>query len=195
MIDHRPALELWRRLDVVVRDLPLGLVLVGASFLPVLQNHGTQLGGLPARPFDALAVAVIALESLPLAVRRRWPRACLLLVSLGFAVDQLRGYHTVAGAALAFALLSAGAHLERNRRLTAILFSVAYVMLAVVLVQLGAVEPIGEFVTFYLALALAWGIGAWLRSTRIAEAEGRRRVAEDTRAAERTRIARELHGS
>lgn len=38
-----------------------------------------------------------------------------------------------------------------------------------------------------------WGIGAWLRSTRAAEAERRRRVAEDTRNAERTRIARELH--
>ena len=49
------------------------------------------------------------------------------------------------------------------------------------------------FVTFYLALALAWGIGAWLRHTRAAEAERRRHVAEATRAAERTRIARELH--
>ena len=47
--------------------------------------------------------------------------------------------------------------------------------------------------TFYLALALAWGIGAWLRLSRAAEAERRRHVAETTRAAERTRIARELH--
>ncbi len=47
--------------------------------------------------------------------------------------------------------------------------------------------------TFYLALVLAWGIGAWLRSTWAAEAERRRRVAETTRATERTRIARELH--
>ncbi|MBW0102659.1 histidine kinase [Pseudonocardia sp. KRD291] len=193
MIDHRPALAIWRRLDVVVRDLPLGLVLVGASFLPALQSHGTQLGGLPPRPFDALAVAVVVLESLPLAVRRRWPAVCLLLVSLGFAVDQLRGYHTVAGTALAFALLSAGIHLERRRRATAIVFSVAYVVLAVVLVRFGAVEPIVEFVTFYLAMAAAGGIGAWLRSTRVAEAERRRRVAEDTRTAERTRIARKLH--
>jgi signal transduction histidine kinase len=193
VIDHRPALQLWRRSDVVVRDLPLALVLVGSSFLPVLQNHGTQLGGMPTRPFDVLAVAVIALEALPLAVRRRWPTVCLLLVSLGFAVDQLRGYHTVAGTALAFALLSAGAHLERRRRATASAFSVAYVVLAVVLVEFGAGEPLGEFATFYLALAFVWGSGAWLRSTRIAEAERRRRVAEDTRAGERTRIARELH--
>jgi signal transduction histidine kinase len=193
VIDHRSALERWRRLDVAVRDLPLGLLLLGASFLPVLQNHGTQLGGVPARPFDALAVAVIALESLPLAVRRRWPTVCLLLVSLGFAADQLLGYHTLAGTALAIALVSVGAHLGRRRLPTAILFSAAYVPLAVVLFQLGSGEPLEEFVTFYLALALAWGIGAWLRSTRAAEAERRRRVAGDTRTAERTRIARELH--
>jgi signal transduction histidine kinase len=48
-------------------------------------------------------------------------------------------------------------------------------------------------VTFYLALALAWGIGSWLRQSRAAEEERRHHVAETTRAAERTRIARELH--
>ena len=57
----------------------------------------------------------------------------------------------------------------------------------------GRPSGVDGFVTFYLALALAWGIGAWLRQTRAAEAERRRHVAEATRAAERTRIARELH--
>src|SRR5690606_9069178 len=45
----------------------------------------------------------------------------------------------------------------------------------------------------YLLAAAAWTIGAWLRSTRAAEAERRLRVAEATRTAERARIARELH--
>ncbi|MGW3958780.1 histidine kinase [Amycolatopsis sp. NPDC005003] len=192
MIEHRAALARWRRLDVVIRDLPVGLLLLAGSFLPVLQGHGTQVGGVPDRPFDALAVVVIALESLPLAVRRRWPAVSLTLVALGFAVDQLLGYHTVAAAALGFALVSAGAHLERRRRTTAAVLSVAYVALAITLSRLGS-EPVSEFVTFYLLLAFAWGIGAWLRRTRAAEARHRRRVAEDTRAAERTTIARELH--
>jgi signal transduction histidine kinase len=48
-------------------------------------------------------------------------------------------------------------------------------------------------VTFYLALAAAWAVGAWLRLSRAGEAERRRHVAESTRLAERTRIARELH--
>ncbi|NUH35674.1 two-component sensor histidine kinase [Streptomyces samsunensis] len=194
MISLRRIPEVWHRLDVTVRDLPFGLLLLAGSLVPEFHNHGTQVGGLPARPFDILAVAAVALQSLPLAVRRRWPVVCLALVSLGFAVDQLRGYHSFAGTAVPIALLSVGAHLERHRRVTALLSSVAYVPLAVALYRLGSgAEAPSEFVMYYLALALPWGIGAWLRSTRVAEAERRRRVAEDTRTAERTRIARELH--
>ncbi|MPY49779.1 sensor histidine kinase [Streptomyces acidicola] len=193
MIDLRRVPERWRQFDVIVRDLPLGLLFLAASCVPAFANHGTRLGGVPDRPFDAVAVVVVALECLPLAVRRRWPVVCLALVSLGFALDQLRGYHTLAGTALPIALLSTGAHLERHRRATALLFSVAYVPLAVALLQLGSGEPPVEFMTFYPVLALAWGAGAWLRRDRAAEAERRRRVAEDTRTAERARIARELH--
>jgi signal transduction histidine kinase len=185
--------DLWRRWPVAVRDLPLALAFAVTPLVPSLHNNGTQMGTLPDRPFDALAVAVVALESLPLAIRRRWPAACLALVSLGFAVDQLRGYHTVAGTALPIALLSAGAHLERRRRLTVVLASAAYVPLAIALSRQGATEGVGGFATFYVVLALAWGVGAWLRQSRHAEAQRRRHVAEATRTAERTRIARELH--
>jgi signal transduction histidine kinase len=193
VIVPRRAAQLWHRCDVTVRDLPLGLLLLASSFVPALQSRGTQFGGLPDRPFDALAVVVIAVQCLPLAVRRRWPAACLALVALGFAVDQLRGYHSVAGTALAVALVSAGAHLERGRRATALLLSAAYVLLVLAFHRLGGGEPVAEYVTFFLLLGFAWGVGAWLRATRAAEAERRRRVAADTRAAERTRIARELH--
>ncbi|NUP76590.1 MAG: two-component sensor histidine kinase, partial [Nonomuraea sp.] len=62
MIDARPVTDRWRRCDVVVRDLPLGLLLAVASFLPALHGNGTQVGDLPARPFDAPAFVVIALE-------------------------------------------------------------------------------------------------------------------------------------
>ncbi|OUC98681.1 sensor histidine kinase [Streptosporangium minutum] len=193
MIDPRRVTDLWRRCDVVVRDLPFGLLLAVASLLPALHGKGTQVGDLPTRPFDALAFVVIALECLPLAVRRRWPAGCLALVSLGFALDQIFSYHVFASNAMPIALISAGAHLERHRRVTVVLLSMAYVPLALALGRLGATERVEGYVVFYLALALAWGIGAWLRSTRAAEAERRRHVAEATRAAERTRIARELH--
>ncbi|MFB9348740.1 sensor histidine kinase [Streptomyces heliomycini] len=183
----------WRRLDVTVRDLLLGLLVLALSLWPAFQHHGTLLGGVPERPFDRLALVAVAFQALPLAVRRRWPAVCLALVAAGFALDQLRGYHSPAGAALVIALLSAGAYLERYRRTVMALCTVAYLALTVVFHRLGPGEPVSEFVTFYLAVCLAWGTGAWLRSTRIAEAERRHRVAEDSRAAERARIARELH--
>jgi signal transduction histidine kinase len=184
---------LWRRFDGARLYLPLGLLLFAGSLVPALHSHGTRFGGMPDRPFDTLAVVAVALQCLPLAASKRWPAACLALVSIGFAVDQLRGYHSFAGTALALCVLNAGFRLERHRRATMLAFSVAYIPLVAAFHLLGAGEPPGEFVTFYLALALVWSFGAWLRSTRAAEAERRRRVAEDTRAAERTRLARELH--
>ncbi|ONI77577.1 two-component sensor histidine kinase [Kribbella sp. ALI-6-A] len=193
MIDLRRVPDLWRRFDVTVRDASLGLVLVFASLLPPLRSNGTQLGDLPTRPMDALAFAVIALECAPLAVRRKWPLVCLALVSLGFAADQLLGYHTAAGTALPIALLSAAAHLARYRRTTMVVASAAYVPLVVALDRQGSTEGVADYATFYLALALAWGIGAWLRLSRAAEAERRRHVAETTLTTERTRVARELH--
>ena len=98
MIDRRTFLDRWRQYAVTVRDLPVALLLAAASVVPALQDRGTQLGDLPGRPFDALTAVAILLQCLPLALRRRWPALCLTLVSLGFALDQLRAYHTVAGA-------------------------------------------------------------------------------------------------
>ncbi len=192
-VDLRRLRDLWQRQSVTLRDLPLALVLALGPLIPSWQSQGTRLGDMPDRPLDALAAVAVALQCLPLAVRRRWPAVCLALVSAGFALDQLRGYHTVAGSALAVALVSAGAHLDRYRRTTATLATAAYVAMAVGLHRDGSVDRVSDYVTFYVLLALAWGVGAWLRQSRIAEAEHRRQVADSTRTAERTRIARELH--
>ncbi|MEU9321069.1 histidine kinase [Streptomyces sp. NPDC048295] len=194
MILRRQIPELWHRLDVTVRDLPLGVLLLVASLLPSLRGNGTEVGGLPTRPADALAGVAVVLQCLPLAVRRRWPLACVALVAGGFALDQLRGYHLFAGSALPIALLSAGSYLERYRRTTLIVLTAAFVALSVALHRIGSgSEPVSEFVTFYLALAPAWGIGMWMRSARAAEADRHKRGAEDARNAERARIASELH--
>jgi signal transduction histidine kinase len=193
VIKLRTLPDLWRQWPITVRDLPFALALALATVVPALEQQGTQLGNLPDHPYDALTVAVVALECLPLAVRRRWPAVCLALVSLGFTIDQFRGYHTVAGTGLALALVSAGAYLERRRWMIVGLASAAYVALALSLDRLGSDEGVAGFTTFYLLLGLAWGAGAWLRQNRAAEAARRRHVEEVTRTAERTRIARELH--
>lgn len=183
----------WRGLPVTVRDLPLAVLVAAAPLVPALQHQGTQLGDVPHRPADALTVAVVALQAAPLAVRRRLPAVCLALVSLGFAVDQLRGYHSVAGTALPVALVSTAAHLDRFRRTTAVVASAAYLPLALALDRAGSSEQASGYVTFYLLLVAAWCVGVWLRQSRAAEAEHRTHAAETARVAERTRIARELH--
>ncbi|MEV0900381.1 histidine kinase [Actinoplanes sp. NPDC049802] len=193
MIKLRRLPDLWRQWPFTVRDLPLALAFAVAAVVPALERRGTQLGDLPDRPYDALTVGVILMECLPLAVRRQWPTVCVALVSLGFAVDQLRSYHTFAGTGLAVALVSAGAHMERRRWVAVVLASAAYLSLAISLDQLGSSEGVAGFTTFYLLSAFAWGVGAWLRQNRAAELERRRHVEKAARTAERTRIARELH--
>lgn len=193
MTDPRRVPDAWHRLPVLVRDVPLAVVLALVPLVPALHDQGTQLGDLPRRAMDGLAVLAVALQSVPLAGRRRWPLACLALVAAGFALDQLRAYHTPTAIGLPLALLSAGAHLGHHRRATVLGASAAYVVLAVALHRSGSAESVVDFLTFYLLLAVAWGIGVWLRQGRAAEAARRRHVAESTRATERTRLARELH--
>ncbi|MFJ8914183.1 sensor histidine kinase [Amycolatopsis sp. NPDC102389] len=191
MVNLRWVSKQWRYGPVLY--LPVALALFAGSLLPALQSHGTQFGGLPDRPYDALAVVGIALQCVPLVVCSRWPVACFTVVSLGFAIDQFGGYHSFAGTALPIALLTVGLRLERHRRVVAIVFTAVFLASAIAFASLGGTEPVTGYVTFYLALVLAWGIGTALRSNRVAEAERRRRVAEDTRTAERVRIAAELH--
>jgi signal transduction histidine kinase len=192
-MDLRRIRDIWRRSDVTVRDLPLALLLIVLSFVPEFQGSGTNLGMLPNEPFDALTLLVVALECLPLAVRRRYPAAAIALISIGFALDQVFAYHAVSSIALPIAIISAGAHIERRRRLTPALLSVAYVVLVLWLERLGSEETLPDLIVFYVALVILWAVGSWLRAFRASEAERRRHVAEATRTAERTRIARELH--
>jgi signal transduction histidine kinase len=192
-MDRRRAAERWHRYGGRLLDLPLAVLIFAASLLPVFHDFGTRLGGVPDRPFDALAVAAIALQCFPLAVRGRWPLASCAVVACGFAVDQLGGYHSPAGVALPIALISVASRVERHRAATVLVLSAAYVPLAVGLHLRGPGTPPSGFAALYLALAVSWAMGAWLRSTRAAEAERRARAAAETRAAERGRIARELH--
>ncbi|MFI5843272.1 sensor histidine kinase [Catenuloplanes sp. NPDC051500] len=184
----------WRRLDVTVRDLPFALLLTAAALVPAWHRHGTRIGDLmPTRDYDLLGVLVIAVECLPLALRRKWPALSLALVCTGFAFDQLFGYHTVGGIALPIALISAGAYVGVHRAATVIVATAAFLVLGVALARLGPTDSLADYALLYALLAAMWAVGAWLRRTRAAEADRRRLIAEATREAERTRIARELH--
>jgi signal transduction histidine kinase len=177
----------------LARDAALGLALALLAFVPPLATHGTRLGELPHRPVDALAVAAALAQSLPLALRRRWPAATLAVVAAGFAVQELRGYATFASVGLLAAIYSAAAYQVRFRRWIALGASVAFVALATGLHLLGSTNRLADYVAFYLALAAGWLLGVYVRTLRSTASLRLHAEAEAARAEERARIARELH--
>ncbi len=182
----------WRRLPVVVRDGVPALALLAFALMPPLAKYTTGVGELPLRPFDTLALVAVVLQCLPLAIRRIWPAACLLIVEVGFGIQQLGGYSTPASQAMLVALYSAGAYAVARRSL-AIAATIVYIGLSIGLAALGSNEGVFGFTSFYVVLCATWAAGAWVRHQRLTEAERRDRAAAEALADERARIASELH--
>ncbi|MEU7830284.1 histidine kinase [Nonomuraea sp. NPDC049129] len=178
-----------RRTDVVLAG-----TLAGLSFVPGIAHQGVDLADLPDLPLDAVGVLLILAQSLPLAMRRRWPAGCLAVVGGAFIAFQLLRYPTAfAALGLIVALYSVGAHLRRRSLAVAVVAVVAYVGLAVALHELGSPERPLDYTTFLLFLVACWATGVVVRERSAAEAERVRLAEAAVVAAERARIARELH--
>lgn len=185
----------YRTFDTAIAAIAFALGLV------VLFTGGFGEPEPDVRDGDALGVILVALATVPLALRSVWPLP-VFLVSVGttlvlytleypgeLAIVPLVAVHS----------LAASAGDPRRTRILATVVAAAFGMLAVL--SLIVFEPdVG-----LLSLAVFWGV-AWvagaqsrLRRERIAELEERARRAERERqlaaAEERTRIARELHDS
>jgi signal transduction histidine kinase len=198
------AAEVLRRL----RDRPLladGLLagLVAAFSLVALWYARRDCEGA-CEPGGAGAVALVAVQSLPLVWRRRWPLAVSLVTGLATAAYGLAPYPDLAmpvplGGVIG--LYSVAAWGSRRAALLA-----GAVALAVLVVVLGLPRTDADlvdaaFVSF--ALAGAWLLGDRARVQRALTAElaeralrlERERAGEAQRAvaSERARIARELH--
>jgi signal transduction histidine kinase len=176
------------------RDGALATVLTLLAFVPTLSTIGAQVGDLPVGPLDAPAVALILGQTVPLAIAGRWPAACLAIIGAAFMAHQALGYpQTFGSIGLYLALYAVGAHQVRFRRGLAAVSTGAYVVLVVVLHNLGSPNRVQDFLAFYLILGVIWLAGAGMRRWRAEEAERRRLSASVATAAERARIARELH--
>ncbi|MFI8193569.1 sensor histidine kinase [Streptomyces sp. NPDC085946] len=190
----RAPLGWWEERDAFLKDGVLALVLALLAFVPTLSHIGAQIGDLAERPASALSVGLILAQTLPLAARRRWPAGCLAAVAAAFAAHQALGFATTSGSlGLYLALYSAGAHQVRFRRGLAGAMSAGYAVLALVLDRFGSPQGIADYLAFYLTLAAFWLVGSTVRTRRAEEAQRRRLAAEVAAAAERTRIASELH--
>ncbi|MBG0821047.1 two-component sensor histidine kinase [Planomonospora sp. ID91781] len=186
--------EVWRVYDATVWDRWLAVVSTGLAFVPALSIMSVQFGDLSGRPADAFQIVLILAQTVPLAVRTRWPAACLAINGTAFAIHETLGYPMQFGTVTVYiALYSAGAHQERFRRVIAAAASAAYVVLCAAAVLLGSPVLQSEFLVFYLLFAACWLGGAFVRGQRLQEAGRRRLAAEAAAAAERARIARELH--
>lgn len=184
----------WRVYDAAVWDRWLVVLFTGLAFVPALSIMSVQFGSLPGRPADAFAIVLVLAQTLPLAVRTRWPAACLAINGASFAVHETLGYPMQFGTVTVYlALYSVGAHQERFRRVIAVVVSAAYVVLCVAMHLLGSPGALSEFLVFYLLFAACWVAGAFVRGQRLQETERRRLAAVAATAAERARIARELH--
>ncbi|MET7331750.1 histidine kinase [Nonomuraea sp. NPDC005650] len=188
----------WRARPTPAKDGALAAALTLMGFVPTLNDIGAQLGNLPQRPPDALTVVLAAVltvaQSAPLAIRSRWPAACLAIIGAAFALHQALGCPpTFASIGLYLSLYAAGAHQARFRRGLAAVSTAGYTLLVVVLHGLGSPNGVQVFLAFYLTLAVIWLAGAGVRRWRADAAERRRLSAQAAKGAERARIARELH--
>jgi signal transduction histidine kinase len=164
------------------------------TFVPTLSAIGAQVGDLPKRPVDTLALVLSLTQAVPLVIRRRWPAACLAIVGTAFALHQSLAYpETFASIGLYLALYAAGAHQVRHRHAVAVAATTGYAGLSVTLHLLGSPSHIQVFVVFYLTLVVMWMSGTMVRRWRAEEAEHRRLSVEVATAGERARIARDLH--
>ncbi|RBQ20009.1 two-component sensor histidine kinase [Spongiactinospora rosea] len=186
--------EVGRVHDATVWDRWLAVVTTGLAFVSALSIMSVQFGELSGRPADAFQIVLILAQTLPLAVRTRWPAACLAINGTAFVIYETLGYPMQFGTVTVYiALYSVGAHQERFRRVIAVVASAAYVVLCVAMILLGSSVLQSEFLVFYMLFAACWLCGAFVRGQRLQEAERRRLATEAAAAAERARIARELH--
>lgn len=184
----------WHAYDPVVWDRWLAAAFTVLAVVPALGSVSAELGDLPGRPATVFTVVLVLAMTVPLAVRGRWPAACLAIVGVSFAVYETLSYPPqFATVALYLALYSTGAHQERFRRGTAVVATAAYVGLWIVMTVLGSPDRPADFLVFSLLLATCWVLGTFVRRRRAEEAERCRAAAVAATTAERARIARELH--
>jgi signal transduction histidine kinase len=184
----------WQSYGTVARDRWLAVAFTGLAFVPALSAVSAEFGDLPRRPAGAFTVALMLAQTVPLAVRSRRPAVCLAIVGVSFAIYESLGYPPQFGSVTVYlALYSAGAHQEQFRHGTAVAATAAYAVLSAAMRVLGSPNRLTDFLIFYLLLAACWVLGAFVRQRRVEEAERRRLAAAAATAAERARIARELH--
>ena len=194
-----------RRISPLAADTVVAIGLFVLSLAMLGEIEGSGLGDVYTREIDAFGYLLIALQTLPLAVRRRYPVAVLVVVVGAFAVDRGLDYpSTFAGAGTLLAIHAVGSELSQRRSLLAgggvVVGISVYTLIGAILYESVGFESV-IFVLVSGTIALFLGREVHSRRAevqtlveRAARAEAERE--EEARIAveeERARIARELH--
>lgn len=186
-------------------DIRLGDLVMLAVVIAVIEVNVAVGGGSGAAPLDALSYALGAVIALPLLVRRRWPRALLLIT---FAEMML--FYTLHRRNISPApLMTVPVYESAVAGYLAWAIAVPAVIMVAGLFAVGfgghrqPVDLLAEFLPSFVIFILAVALGEVVRGRRALAAETARRLAaaaEEQRAEaarllaeERLRIARELH--
>ncbi|MFB4308572.1 sensor histidine kinase [Actinomadura sp. GTD37] len=190
----RSLSDWWRSRPAAARDGEFALVFTVLSFAAPLSQIGAQFGDLPVHGASAASVLLTLGMTLPVAVRTRWPAACLALAGTSFVVhESLACPPTFGSLGVYIALYSVGAHQNRFRRAVPAAATAGYLVFAFILRELGSPAVFADYLLFFVVLGAAFGLGAMVRGRRSREVERRRLSAQAAIAAERSRLARELH--
>lgn len=188
------------RLKVPLGDaLAAGLLLLGAQAHVWLDTDFS--GGRPVIALQSMVVAAAV------AVRRRWPLGAVAVVAIASAFDVLAygaGESVELVPAILVGVFVVSFSVARNEPRTDLAVAGLLILLAVFwLGDLWQRNPAGEYLASLIGVGGAWLAGrvAWYERSQaarlrqaLAEAERQRRLAEQAAvAAERSRIARDLH--
>jgi signal transduction histidine kinase len=180
---------LWAR----IADPTLAVVLAALSF-PPLGVPGIELGDLERTSPAWVNVALVLLQTLPLAVRKRWPVPVLVVVGAGFSCAQLMGAQTgVAGLAVLVAIYSTAVHQRVRRWATGLVGLIVYCCLAVALSAAGSPNRLVDWVTFVGVLVVPWCLGLLVRDGLDRQSEREAASAQRAVRAARAALAQDLH--
>ena len=185
-------------------DIRKGDLILVAIVIAVIELNVAVGGGSGAAPLDALSYTIGAVIALPLLLRRRWPRAVLLITFGEMTVFYLVHRRNISPAPL-MAVPTYDAALAGYLAWAIAVPMVIMVagLFAVGLSGVPLVDMLADFLPSFVIFLLAVALGEVVRGRRALAAETARRLAladEERRseaarllAEERLRIARELH--
>ena len=195
----RPGPLKWLRERPMVLDAFIAAALLAIGIL-VLFNRSNHAPAVP-RGADALGVVLVVVNSVALFWRRRSPTVVLALTGGSGLLLEALHYRNAGGMAVIVALYTVAAQCNRRRAVISLLATA--VAVAVVIRIDWANVHFERVLANYVLFATAWVLGYSIQTRRhyLAEVEARadrleRDREEDARravAAERARIARELH--